>query len=167
MSQFNLQDSFARAALRLQVDRPSRRSDAGKGRLPIVVSDHLRKLLLGNEKPRVTEVLADLERFCKQRKATRPSRAQIYRFMAQTRGHEYRPTELPTEVQVALYNLDLDVPVPGQQLAFYLFHHGSLPALSYAAGLPWLDLYQAARVPGWRPRTRGLLDAVLQSRRIS
>lgn len=57
--------------------------------------------------------------------------------------------------------------MPGPQLAFYCLNYGSLAAISYAAGLPWLDLYQAGRLRGWRPRSRGLLDAVLRARGIS
>jgi hypothetical protein len=54
--------------------------------------------------------------------------------------------------------------VPGHQLAFYCFNYGSLGAISYAAGLPWLDLYQARRMRGWRPRSFGLLLAVMRRR---
>ena len=56
--------------------------------------------------------------------------------------------------------------VPGHQLAFYLFHHGDTQALSFAAGMPWLELYQANRMRGWRPTSRGLFLAVLRRRRI-
>jgi hypothetical protein len=54
--------------------------------------------------------------------------------------------------------------VPGHQLAFYCFDYGSLAAISFAAGLPWLDLYQARRMRGWRPRSFGLLAAVMRRR---
>jgi hypothetical protein len=65
-----------------------------------------------------------------------------------------------------LYNLGPTGTVPGHQLAFYCFNYGSLAAVSYAAGLPWLDLHQARRLQGWRPRSRGLLDAVMRVRGI-
>ena len=57
--------------------------------------------------------------------------------------------------------------VPGHQLAFYCFNYGTSDVMSFAAGLPWLDLYQAAHLRGWWPRSRGLLDASLRARRIS
>jgi hypothetical protein len=47
---------------------------------------------------------------------------------------------------------------------FYCLNYGSLAAMSFAAGLPWLDLHQARHLRGWRPRSRGLLDAVLRAR---
>ena len=71
---------------------------------------------------------------------------------------------LPTPVVEALYNIAPDWRVPGHQLAFYCFNYGSLGAISFAAGLPWLDLYQARRMRGWRPRSFGLLSAVMRRR---
>ena len=70
---------------------------------------------------------------------------------------------LPTPVVDALYNIAPDGRVPGHQLAFHCFNYGSLGAISYAAGLPWLDLYQARRMRGWRPRSFGLLLAVMRT----
>jgi hypothetical protein len=66
----------------------------------------------------------------------------------------------------ALYNLSPADRIPGHQLAFYCFNYGSLAAISYAAGLPWLDLYQARFLRGWRPRSAGLLEAVMRARGI-
>jgi hypothetical protein len=83
---------------------------------------------------------------------------------ARIEGHVYDISALPPHVREALYNLAPDGTVPGHQLAFYCFNHGSLAAASYAAGLPWLDLYQAARLRGWRPRSWGLLRAALRAR---
>ncbi|HVS12347.1 MAG TPA: hypothetical protein VMV46_00345 [Thermoanaerobaculia bacterium] len=74
--------------------------------------------------------------------------------------------QLPAPVRESLYNLSEDGTVPGHQLAFHCFNYGSLQAMSFAAGLPWLALYQAARLPGWRPRSKGLLDAILRTRGI-
>lgn len=74
---------------------------------------------------------------------------------------------LPTDVRPCLYNLSDDATVPGRQLAFYCFNYGGGRAASFAAGLPWLDLYQAARLPGWRPKSRGLIQAVLRVRGIN
>jgi hypothetical protein len=69
-------------------------------------------------------------------------------------------------VQGALYNLGPTGQVPGHQLVFHAFQHGDTRAMSFAAGLPWLDLYQAQRMRGWRARSRGLLDAVMRRRGI-
>ena len=81
-------------------------------------------------------------------------------------GHTYRIPDLPSHVRDALYNLDPEGSVLGHQLVFYALQYGTLRAVSYAAGLPWLDLYQAARLRGWRPQSRGLLDAALLVRGI-
>ena len=95
-----------------------------------------------------------------------PARASLYNALARLDGHVYAVGTLPPAVVEALYNIAPDGLVPGRQLAFYCFNYGSLPAISYAAGLPWLDLYQARRLRGWRPRSRGLLDAVMRVRGI-
>lgn len=167
MSEIDLQESLDRAAHRLGDGGVRRRADAGLLRVPATVLAHLRTLVLDHERPRMVDLLAALNRRCRQRGVACPSRATLYKLLHQVEGHSYDPAALPTAVRAALYNLDLDRPVPGHQLAFYCFHHGDLQALSFAAGLPWLDLYQAARTPGWRPRTRGLLDAVLEARGIA
>ena len=65
-----------------------------------------------------------------------------------------------------MYNLGPEAEVPGHQLAFYCFNYGDLPAVSFAAGLPWLALYQARRLPGYRARSRGLIDAVMRVRGV-
>jgi len=95
-----------------------------------------------------------------------PARASLYNTLARIEGHRYRMADLPGYVVQALYNLAPTGEVPGHQLAFYCFNYGSMPAISYAAGLPWLDLYQAMRGRGWRPRSRGLLAAVMRARGI-
>ncbi len=56
--------------------------------------------------------------------------------------------------------------VPGPQLAFYCLNYGGIGAISFAAGLPWLALYQAALIPGWRRRSGGLLEAIRRVRGI-
>jgi len=68
--------------------------------------------------------------------------------------------------RAALYNLPRDGEVPGEQLAFYCFNYGDLKAVQYAAGLPWLPLYRAYRMRGWRAQSRGLLRAALLARGI-
>jgi len=95
-----------------------------------------------------------------------PSRASLYNAFATIEGHSYAIESLPPAVAGVLYNLGPVGKVPGHQLAFYCFNYGSLAAVSYAAGLPWLDLYQARRLRGWRPRSRGLLAAVMRVRGI-
>ncbi|HEV8240093.1 MAG TPA: hypothetical protein VGS57_12050 [Thermoanaerobaculia bacterium] len=86
--------------------------------------------------------------------------------MATTPAGSYSIAGLPAAVRATLYNLSDTGEVPGHQLAFYCFNYGGLEAMSFAAGLPWLALYQAARMRGWRPRSRGLLAAVLDAREI-
>lgn len=78
----------------------------------------------------------------------------------------YAAHELPDAVQRALYNVDLQGDVPAAQIAFYAFNHGDPRAVSWAAGMPWLALHHAARMRGWRAKSRGLLRAVMQWRRI-
>lgn len=96
-----------------------------------------------------------------------PSRATLYNALPRIEGRSYRVSHVPPAARDALYNLEPDARVPGRQLAFYCFNYGSLAAAGFAATLPWLDLYQAARLRGWRPRSRGLLEAVLLVRGIA
>jgi hypothetical protein len=107
--------------------------------------------------------LADL---CAARRVRPPARATLYNAFPRIEGHRYAVPALPAPVADALYNLGPGATVPGHQLAFHCFNYGSLPAVSFAAGLPWLDLYQARRLRGWRPRGRGLIDAVMRRRGI-
>lgn len=95
-----------------------------------------------------------------------PARASLYNAFARIDGHRYAIAELPAAVADTLYNLAPSGDVPGHQLVFHCFNYGSVPAISYAAGLPWLDLYQARRLRGWRPRSAGLLEAVMRARGI-
>ena len=112
------------------------------------------------------ELLRELAAFCRRRRLRAPARATVYRFIERCPPHRYRIEDLPPPVQAALYNLGPDGDVPGHQLAFHAFQHGDTAAMSFAAGLPWLDLYQADRMRGWRPRSHGLLRAVLRRRSI-
>jgi len=86
--------------------------------------------------------------------------------MAREPGASYDLSHLPTPVRSSCYNLEPGSVIPGHQLVFYAFNYGGTRAISYAAGLPWLVLYKAARLPGWRPKSRGLLRAVMRVRRI-
>jgi hypothetical protein len=96
-----------------------------------------------------------------------PARATLYNVFDRLEPRGYRVAALPPHAVAALYNLEPDTVVPGPQLAFYCFNYGSLAAVSFAAGLPWLDLYQARRLRGWRPRSRGLFDAVMRVRGLA
>ena len=91
--------------------------------------------------------------------------ASIYKFIDRCPPHEYQIASLPDAVRAALYNLGPNGLVPGHQIAFYAFQHGNLDAISFASGLPWIDLYLADHMRGWRERC-GLLRAVLVYRKI-
>lgn len=95
-----------------------------------------------------------------------PSRASLYNALSVIDGHAYPVAALPPDVVAALYNLDCAGVVPGRQLAFYCFNYGRMTAIMFAAALPWLDLHQASRLRGWRPRSLGLLRAVMKVRGI-
>ena len=164
----DLQHSLDQARRRLAAaPSPARRSDRGRLRLPRPVLDKLRELLLGQERPAMVEVRRELEAWCRRARQRPPSRATLYHVLPLLEGHAYVIDALPPAVQQVLYNLDPAGMISGRQLAFYGFNYGGLEVLSFAAGLPWLDLYQAARLAGWRPRSRGPLEAVLRARRIA
>jgi hypothetical protein len=171
MSIFKLEQSLEKAEARLGRDRQSKRprrkrSDAGQWRLPPAVIRHLRRLLGGQQRPPMRLILRQLREFCSGAGFKMPSRATIYKFMAGANIHEYTIGRLGQQVQQALYNLDPQGTIPGHQLVFYCFNYGDLSAVSFAAGLPWIDLYQAAQMRGWRAKSRGLLEAVLHVRGI-
>lgn len=124
-------------------------------------------MVLGADRPSVAGIRRRLDEVCRAHGIVSPARATVYTLLNRLPGHHYRATELPPHVRASLYNLADDAHVPGHQLVFHCFHYGSLAAASFAAGLPWLDLHQASRLRGWRPRSRGLLRAVLRTRGIS
>jgi hypothetical protein len=164
-SVFDLQKSQRDAAARLRrTSRRRGRAGAGEARLSAPVLLHLRSLLLGHERPSMAQVRRDLDAWCARRQLRTASRATVYNVLPAIKGHAYRVRDLPAAVRHALYNLGPDATVPGHQLAFYCLNYGSPAAVSYAAGLPWLDLFQAARLRGWRPGSRGLLTAILRAR---
>lgn len=103
---------------------------------------------------------------CAKRGLRAPSRASLYNVLARIEGHRYDVPALPPHVREVLYNLAPNATVPGHQLVFYCVNYGSVAAVGYAAGLPWLNLYQAWHLRGWRPRSRGLLQAVMRVRAI-
>jgi len=151
---------FTRSSLR------RRRSDAGRLRLSPVVLRAFRAAVSGDERPSIAAVQRSLAALCRARGLRPPSRASLYNAIRAIPGHRYTASELPLHVRLALYNLGSDAVVPGHQLVFYGLHYGSVDAASYVLGLPWLDLYQAARHRGWRPRSRGLLLAAMRVRGI-
>jgi len=169
MSAFDLRASLARAEQRLGDDAPSRkrRADRGQSRLDPEVLARLTELLQGYERPPVREIQSQLAAFCAGRDATPPARATVYQMMARLPAPSYAIEGLPDAVRSTLYNLSPTGDVPGHQLAFYCLNYGGLEAASFAAGMPWLALYQTARLPGWRRRSRGLLEAILKTRGIS
>jgi hypothetical protein len=143
-----------------------RRADAGGTRLSPLVIEGLRSQLLGMERPSMTAVSRAIADLCVWHGQRPPARASLYNVLPRIEGHTYEVATLPAAVRHALYNLDPRGPIRGSQLAFYCFNYGSLPAASFAAALPWLDLYQASCLRGWRPRSRGLLNAVMTVRGI-
>lgn len=126
----------------------------------------LGKLLQGQERPPVRTLRKSLGEYCAVRGLDAPARATIYQAMAQLPARSFAISELPERVRETLHNLSNDGEVPGHQLAFYCLNYGGLAAVSFAAGLPWLALYQAARLPGWRPRSKGLLASICRVRGI-
>jgi hypothetical protein len=117
-------------------------------------------------RPAMAALQRRVSALCAARGVRAPSRATLYNTMARLDGHSYDIGSLPAPVIDTLYNLAPGGTIPGRQLAFYCFNYGPVAAVSFAAGLPWLDLYQAGRLRGWRPRSRGLLAAVARVRGI-
>lgn len=168
MTVFDLRTSLERARARFGDDSPSRRprSDKGQSRLDPRVRDALDEMLQGQERPPVREIQAALGAYCETLGVRPPARATVYNAMERAAPRAYDIAGLPRAPRESLYNLGPTGRVPGHQLAFYCLNYGDLAAASFAAGLPWLALHQASRLSGWRPRSRGLLDAILHARHI-
>lgn len=167
MSAFDIKLSIDRAATRFKAApvagrRP--RSDRGASRIHARVTDWLAKATVGHDRPRMAEVLDQVAEQCRREGVKPPSRATAYKLLATLPTATFRHAALPPAVQHALYNLAGDSDIPASQVAFYCFNYGDLAAFSFAAGLPWLALYQASRMPGYRSRSRGLLEAVMRAR---
>ena len=118
------------------------------------------------DRPGMFNLLLSLAEQCRREGLRAPSRASVYKLLPTLPTPRYKVADLPPSVRAALYNLTDDSEVPSHQLAFYCFNYGDLAAISFAAGLPWLALYQAARMPGYRSRSRGLVEAVVRARGI-
>lgn len=69
--------------------------------------------------------------------------------------------ELPPCVARTLHNIDVDAPITASSVVFACFNLGDVPAMSFAAALPLGALAQALARPGWRPKSRAALDAVV------
>lgn len=168
MSVFDIQASQDRARRRLNgASRTSRRgprSDRGISRIDARIRAWLTEAVGGYDRPRMADVLTTVGDRCRREGLESPSRATVYKLLASLPTPSYRLTEVPPAVQNALYNLAAESSVPAHQVAFYCFNYGDLAAISFAAGLPWLALYQARRLPGYRPKSRGLLEAVAHAR---
>ena len=122
-------------------------------------------LFAGVERPSVADILASLRAYCRKERLRCPSRATIYNAMRRVVPPAYSLDELPEEVRRCLHNVD-GARVPGHQVVFAAFNHGDVRALSFASGMPWACLYRAVSVPGSRPKSRALLQAVLEYRGI-
>ena len=189
MAAFDLQESLRRAEARLERKAPGARTrrDRGQSRLAPEVSRKLDELLQGQERPPVRAIQSELRSFCRARGLRPPARSTLYQLMDRLPPRGYAIADLPAAVRQTLYNfvresstsadvverspegrqrnnLPSDTTVPGHQLAFHCLNYGGLEAMSFAAGLPWLALHQAAQMRGWRPRSRGLLEAILHAR---
>jgi hypothetical protein len=168
MSAFDLTKSLARAAERFGAGKgaakPRRsRSDRGRSRLPEPVLEFLNRALAGMDRPRFTETEAAVTHFCKERGFSCPSRATLYHYFT-TAPLVFEFSELPAAVRRSLYNLGEESRVPAHQVVFAAFNYGDTGAISFASGLPWLALYQADRMRGWRPKSHALLRAVMRGR---
>jgi hypothetical protein len=164
----DLERSIESARHRLR--RPAKeraRADAGRPRAATSRSRAiLEALLSGQERPPMRTLLADLQTRCAAAGEPCPSRASVYNFLPLAPVPAYGAQTLPPHVRDLLYNLSTRARVPGSQLAFYLVNHGDTRALGFAAGMPWLCLYQAERMRGFRPKSHALLRAILQARGI-
>jgi hypothetical protein len=165
VSEISLEASLARARARLEGRSPKRRSDAGRSRLPPAVEAELTALLSSRERPRMSDVHRALTAFCRPRRLPAPSRSTLYNAIERIEPPAFRTDRLPWAVRRTLHNVQHGL-VPGHQVAFAAFNYGDTRALSFAAGLPWLCLYRAARLGGWRPKSRALLQAVAACRGI-
>jgi hypothetical protein len=166
VSIFDLAASIARATQRLG-GSARKRADAGRSRLPARVDRKLRELLSGHERPRIRDVQRELVALCRRLGISSPSRATIYNAIERCPAPRYVAGELPEAVRTVLHNVDRDGEIPGAQVAFAAFNYGDLGVVSWASGMPWLALHHAARMRGWRPRSLGLLRAVMHHRRLS
>ena len=169
-SPFDFAASLERARQRLgsgtTASTRARRSDRGVSRLDGRVQAQVARALSGQDRPRTRDLLARIDADCRARGLAPPSRALVYAWMDVLPCSRLRKRDLPAAVQATLFNLAPESAVPAHQIAFCCFNYGDTAAMSFAAGLPWLALHQALRLPGHRGRSRGLLQAVARARGI-
>lgn len=163
MSALSITSSIERARRKLERGSRGGRSDAGRSRLRPEVERELQALLSVYHRPRMSEIHREIQAFCRGRSLTPPSRSTLYNALERAPVPCYRTNELPHEVRRTLHNVGEGV-VPGHQLVFAAFNYGDTRALSFASGLPWICLYRASKLGGWRPKSRGLLQAILACR---
>ncbi len=167
---FDLAASLEKARRRLPA--PSRagrrpRADRGSLRVDRRIVELVGDAVGGRDRPQLAEVYRRLAERCRREGLEPPCRATFYKILAVLPARTtYRVAELPDAVRRALYNLEPESDVPAHQVAFYCFNYGDLAAMSFASTLPWLALYQALRLPGYRTRSRGLLEAAARARGI-
>ena len=166
MTAFDIGNSIDKALKRFGESSRRVRADRGKLRVDPGVVEIVERALGGRERPSMRRLLEEVGEGCEAVGLGRPSRSTVYKIMSGAKGRRYLVSELPEAVRAALYNLVEESVVPGRQVAFYCFNYGDVEAISFAAGLPWLALYQAGRMPGHRRKSRGLLQAVARVRGI-
>ena len=100
---FDLGASQRRARARLgRASTRRRRSDAGRFRLPPLVLNELRPLVLGPERPPMAAIQRRIADVCAKRGLRAPSRASLYNVLARIEGHRYNVPALPPHVREAL-----------------------------------------------------------------
>src|SRR5512140_1053164 len=156
MSEISLTPSATRFEARLRASRRRRRSDAGHARLPTAVEAALQELLATQERPPVGEVYRQLQQRCRRLRAPCPSRSTVYNAIERVVPPSFASDELPAAVRACLHNVAAG-PIPGHQVVYAAFNYGDTRALSFAAGMPWSCLHRAAKMPGFRPKSLGLL----------
>ena len=166
MSTLSFAEAVRRAERRDSAGEPDRRprSDRGRSRLAPELLAELVAALETQERPSMSEVHRRLAELARRRGLRPPARSTIYEVIDSLPGPELLVEELPPSVRRALWNVAQTGPVPASQVAFHCLQSGAVDAMSFAAGLPWLALHQAARRRGWRPKSRGVLAAVLSAR---
>jgi len=166
MSTFDFNRAVRGAEERLGSSNRRRvRSDRGTSRLPAAVLARLGELTAEDEQPGMAVLMREVASFCAALGLRAPCRATVYKALRTLPSPTLAVASLPDEVRRTLYNLGEVASIPAHQLAFYCLNYGEPRALSFAAGLPWLALYQASHLRGWRPRSRGLLAAIMAARR--
>lgn len=166
MSSFSFEASLDHAARRLRSPAGRVRADRGLSRLHPRVERKLQELLSTPERPSPTAVWRDLRSFCLTKHLDAPSRATVYNAIARAAPPSFDFAALPPAVQRCLHNVDPNEPIPGHQVVQAAFNAGDVRALSFAAGLPWLCLYRASTLRGFRTKSLSLLRAVMAFRKI-